>query len=154
MPLLRYRTGDQAVASGERCPCGRAFPVVERILGREDDVIVTPEGRLIGRLDPIFKVVKTLHETRIVQDRRNHVRVEVVSGTRVPADELAALERELRHRLGPCMEIDFVHVPAIPRTASGKLRQVVNLVDHRTTATEAALALQGTRVNGAGDENQ
>ena len=34
MPLVRYRTGDIARWTTERCPCGQTFPAVERIEGR------------------------------------------------------------------------------------------------------------------------
>lgn len=129
MPLVRYATGDLAVAGEGPCACGRHWPVLERIVGRLDDVIVTPEGRRIGRLDPVFKAVSTLYETRIVQDRRDHVRVEVVLTGPFAAAERDSLLTELRNRLGPSMAIDIVEVPSIPRQNSGKLRTVVNLVD-------------------------
>ena len=131
MPLIRYATGDQAVRGGSNaCPCGRAFPVIERIVGRLDDLIVTPEGRRVGRLDPIFKAVAGLHETRIVQDRLDHVRVEVVTsgGGLLPEQQRQTLHHELATRLGPLMTIEIVETSAIPRTAAGKLRTVVNLV--------------------------
>lgn len=126
MPLIRYATGDEAVPGEPGCPCGRNFPVIERLVGRMDDVIITPEGRRIGRLDPIFKSVATLFETRIVQDASDHVRVEVVLTGPFAPRERADLERELAARIGPSMRIDIVEVPSIPRSASGKLRTVVN----------------------------
>jgi phenylacetate-CoA ligase len=129
MPLIRYATGDLAVLGSHGCSCGRAFPVVERIVGRMDDVLVTPEGRRIGRLDPIFKSVTTLVETRIVQDAVDHVRVETVTEGELPAIEQATLVGELRHRLGPSVRIDVVRVPRIARTSSGKFRAVVNLLE-------------------------
>lgn len=33
MPLIRYRTGDSAVAGDRDCPCGRGLPLLERIEG-------------------------------------------------------------------------------------------------------------------------
>jgi phenylacetate-CoA ligase len=132
MPLVRYATGDLAVAARDphaTCACGRHFPIIERLVGRLDDIIVTPEGRRIGRLDPVFKAVQTLYETRIVQDRRDHVRVEVVLTGPFADAERASLLTELRNRLGPSMQIDIVEVDSIPRQNSGKLRTVVNLVD-------------------------
>lgn len=132
LPLIRYVTGDTAVAGGERCPCGRAFPVLEAIEGRRDDVLVTPEGRRIGRLDPIFKSVSSFYETRIVQTAADHVRVEVVpASTYDPHDEARLLE-ELRRRIGPSMAVELVQVESLPRTASGKLRAVVNEVSRPT----------------------
>jgi phenylacetate-CoA ligase len=127
MPLIRYATGDLAIASPDGCACGRAFPVLERIEGRTDDVLVTPDGRWIGRLDPIFKGVSSLYETRIVQDRTDHVRIELVPLESFTLHDQETLVHELRQRLGPAMQIDVVRVTRIPRTAAGKFPAVVNL---------------------------
>jgi phenylacetate-CoA ligase len=133
MPLIRYATGDLAEPAAGDCACGRAFPSLARLEGRTDDVLVTPEGRWIGRLDPIFKGVSSLHETRIVQDRADHVRVEVVPFAAFTNGERDALVSALRHRLGPSMQIDVVEVNHIPRTAAGKFPAVVNLVGRNTS---------------------
>jgi phenylacetate-CoA ligase len=132
MPLVRYATGDLAEQDGSPCPCGRKFPTIARIIGRLNDVLVTPEGRLIGRLDPIFKSAETIHESRIVQDAVDHVRLEIVAKGEVPEAERADLLRELAARLGPTMRVDIVNVGSIPRTGSGKLRTVVNEVGRRS----------------------
>ena len=137
MPLIRYATGDLAEPACGPCVCGRAFPSLARIEGRIDDVLVTPEGRWIGRLDPIFKGVSSLHETRIVQDRADHVRVEVVPLAAFTDAERNALVSALRHRLGPSMQVDVVQVDRIPRTAGGKFPAVVNLVGRNTPASQA-----------------
>jgi phenylacetate-CoA ligase len=128
MPLIRYLTGDSAVVGEPGCPCRRAFPVLEQIEGRFDDVVITPDGRRIGRLDPIFKSVTSFYETRIVQTSPSRVRVEIVPAERYdPADEVQLVD-ELRRRLGSSMQIEIARVQSIPRTASGKLRAVVNEV--------------------------
>lgn len=129
MPLIRYVTGDLAVQGSGTCACGRAFPVIQRIIGRQDDVVITPDGRRVGRLDPIFKVTNGIHETQIIQDRRDHIRVEIVPTSGYQASDGEVLRQELARRLGPTMSIEVVLVPSIPRAASGKLRTVVNLVD-------------------------
>ena len=97
-----------------------------------DDVVVTPEGNLVGRLDPIFKAVSSLHETRIVQDEVDHVRVDMVVAGGAPVTLERDLEEQLRARLGATMRIDISRVPAIERTARGKLRTTVNLVYRRS----------------------
>ena len=112
------------------CPCGRTFPVVDRIEGRVDDCIITPDGRRVGRLDPIFKAVQGIHEARIVQDESDHLRIELVPRPVVSDQERATLLDELRRRVGPRMRITIVTVDAIPRTRAGKLRTVVNLISN------------------------
>ena len=133
MPLIRYATGDRAVRGKESCQCGRAGDTLERIEGRMDDVIVTPEGNLVGRLDPIFKAVSSLHETRIVQDAHDHVRVEIVVIGEFAGASENELREQLRARLGPMMRIDIVRVNRIERTGRGKLRTTVNLVYPRAS---------------------
>lgn len=133
MPLIRYATGDLATRGGsDPCACGSAFPVLTEILGREDDVLITPEGYRVARLDPIFKAVTTLTETRIVQDAADHVRVEMVSDAALAPDELATLRRGLHDRLGPTMRIEFVRLPRLERSSSGKSRAMVNLMASRS----------------------
>lgn len=137
MPLIRYATGDLAVLGEPGCPCGRTFPVVERIEGRQDDCVITPEGRRVGRLDPIFKAVQGIHEARIVQDAADHIRVEVVPRPVISEVERTTLLDELRRRVGPSMRITIVPVERIARTGRGKLRTVVNLVSGRDAVGSA-----------------
>jgi phenylacetate-CoA ligase len=125
MPLIRYRLGDIARWGTERCPCGSSFRRIESITGRKDDVIVAPDGRRIGRLDPIFKAVRSLHEARVVQSRLDHLRLEVVVAPDFSSGDEEALLTELTRRVGPSMSIEVVRVSAIPRTRGGKLRAVV-----------------------------
>lgn len=124
MPLIRYRMGDLAMWEEGTCECGRSFPRVSRIHGRIDDVVVTPDGRRIGRLDPIFKAVASLHEARIVQLSPDQVVVELVATEAFSEDEAASLKRELALRLGPLVNITIARVDSIPRTRAGKLRMV------------------------------
>ena len=133
MPLIRYATGDYAVLGDGTCSCGRAGQTLDRIEGRMDDVIVTPEGNLVGRLDPIFKAVSSLHETRIVQDAVDHVSVEIIATNAFSGEMARELRAQLRARLGPTMRIDIVRVQNIERTARGKLRTTVNLVYPRSS---------------------
>lgn len=131
MPLIRYEVGDRGALAGPGrvCGCGRALPVLEALEGRLDDLIVTPEGRRVGRLDPIFKADLPLRAAQIVQvdDRRVALRVVPAPGYGPQiAEDLAA---RLALRLGPSMEIAVEEVERLPRTAAGKIRAVVS---HRT----------------------
>jgi len=45
-PLIRYVVGDYAIP-GNACACGRTLPVLERVLGRQRNVLKLPDGRKI-----------------------------------------------------------------------------------------------------------
>lgn len=128
MPLIRYRADDVVVPAdpGYRCPCGRSFRVVERVLGRVDDVIRTPDGRHVVMLDWIFAGLFGLMEAQVVQERLDEVRIRIVAGSEFGfADEQALLARALE-RLGPRVRIRIERVAQIERTRNGKFRQIVS----------------------------
>lgn len=133
MPLIRYRVGDRAILAppDHHCPCGRTLPVLLSLEGRSDDLLFTRDGRVVGRLDPVFKGDLPIREAQIRQEAPDRVRV-----LYVPADGFdSAAERSIVSRLKERMgEIDVVleRVAAIPRTAAGKFRAVVCDLDAET----------------------
>lgn len=128
MPLLRYRTGDLAVAGGSSCPCGRAFPLVSRIDGRLDPPLVLPDGRRLGRLDHIWKGIEHVAAGQIVQEADLSVRLRLIPEPGFSARDRARLEAQVRARLGPEIVIVIEEVDRLPRTAAGKFIAVVSHV--------------------------
>jgi phenylacetate-CoA ligase len=126
LPLLRYRLGDVAAFAAAGCACGRAFPVLEQLCGRLDDLVVTPDGRRVGRLDPVFKGRRTIREAQIVQENARDLVVRLVRGRGYRDADGEAVARELAARLGPEMRISIQPVESIERSASGKFRAVIN----------------------------
>jgi hypothetical protein len=47
MPIVRYKVGDLAIASQKPCECGRGLPTIEKIAGREADIVLAPDGKLV-----------------------------------------------------------------------------------------------------------
>ena len=128
MPLYRYATGDSARLSGASCACGRAFPVVDEIAGRLEDVIHTPSGRAIARLDSVFKGVDGVRESQIIQDRLDHLVVRIVPGAGYTRAAELQIRDHLNDRLSGEMLLDFEIVDKIPRSASGKFRFLVSRI--------------------------
>ncbi len=129
MPLIRYDIGDTGILSKEQhCPCGRNFPVVEKIVGRTDDIIVMRDGRRVGRLDPIFKGLQSIKETQIIQEDLDNITLKIVPGENFQGNELDVIVYELKKRLGNKVEVATQIVSAIPRTTAGKFRAVISKV--------------------------
>lgn len=127
MPLIRYRCGDlvRPAPADERCDCGRAFPLIEEVIGRMDDAIKLSDGRSIGRLDHLFKDVEGILEAQIRQERVGEVTLLVVPAAGFDERTRGILQRNARHRLGEDTALEIRLVDAIPRTASGKFKGVV-----------------------------
>jgi phenylacetate-CoA ligase len=129
MPLIRYRTRDLAVESREPCPCGRPHRTLERVLGRAEDVVVTPDGRHVGRLDAAFKYAAHIRSSQVVQETVDALVVRIVraEGYRGEVEE-PALERHLRDRVGSAIRIQFEYVDRIAAGRNGKIKFVVSKV--------------------------
>lgn len=127
-PMIRYRIGDVGTRSKKPCPCGRPGDVFLDIDGRIEDYIVTPDGRLVGRMDHVFKGRFDVAEAQIVQTERTAIRVLVVPATSWDADARASLERELHARLGADMRVEIETTDRIAREPNGKLRAVKSLI--------------------------
>ena len=124
-PLFRYRIGDVGTRSKHPCPCGRAGDVFLAVDGRTEDYVMTPDGRLIGRLDHIFKDQHDVAEAQILQDSKDAVEIRVVPrASRWDATHEKSLMREVRTRLGQEIAVTIEPVSHIAREPNGKLRAV------------------------------
>ena len=117
MALTRYRTGDTVRLGASACPCGRVFPVIDTVVGREEYVVILPDGRRIGRLDRVFQGQQNaLLEGQVVYRGAGRFSLRVVT-TRHFDD--AALLAAFRLRV-PDVDVQVEHVDTIPRGPNGK----------------------------------
>ena len=134
-PLIRYRLGDTVLVGDGECTCGRAGPIVKSVIGRIEDIVVTPDGRHVGRLDHVFKDALNVREAQLRQDEVGSLTVRLVTRPRFGERDRNMIEGELRTRLGPAIRLDYQMVSAIPREANGKFRFVVSKVPIRMGET-------------------
>lgn len=128
MPLIRYDIGDIATLAEGRCPCGRESQIVERIDGRIESYIVTPDGRRLGRLDFLFKDSGRISECQLFQESLDSVTFRIVRGSGYSAADEESLVSDARRFLGQQIAIRLEYLDAIPREANGKFRQIVSKV--------------------------
>jgi phenylacetate-CoA ligase len=130
MPLIRYRVGDRGALAdpgAAPCPCGRTLPVLAKVEGRSDDVLFTADGRRVGRLDPVFKGNLPLLEAQIIQEEIGRLRLRYVPAPGFTDDHAREIVARIRDRMGEVM-VELEPLSAIPRTANGKLRAVMNVM--------------------------
>lgn len=128
MPLIRYRTGDAAVPKAGSCPCRRGGALVERITGRMEDIIVTPDGRFLSRLDFVFKEMPYVHEAQMIQETPQLIRIRIVPRPGFSKRDEERVASNLRERVGGEMKFQFETVDHIPRLPNGKFRYVISKV--------------------------
>jgi len=135
MPFIRYRTGDRAVAGFDRCACGRGLPLLRRVVGRQLDIIRTPDGRVLpGEFFPhLMKDFAGVQRFQVVQEAADSLRIRLVAPAMAREDR-SRLEHAVRSAAGPSLTVRIQDVSDIPLTGSGKLRLVVNEVAAREAA--------------------
>lgn len=128
-PLIRYDIGDVVTVSvTQSARCGRSGLLVDRIQGRIEDYVVTPDGRWIGRLDHLFKDSRHVREAQIVQDDRSRVVLRIVRAPEYGSTDEEQILLEAKLRLGNEIGIVFEYLPEIPRGRNGKFRFVESRV--------------------------
>lgn len=137
MPLIRYQIGDVAVASDRACPCGRGLPLIESVVGREADYVLTPAGDLVSGIsltDNFASNVPGLAQLQIVQEEVRRFLFRIVRDH----DFTDASERRIGDLVmtffGPNVEYRCEFVDRIPQEPSGKYRFCISHVHSPQTA--------------------
>lgn len=126
MPLIRYKMGDLAVKRKSTCRCGRVHDVIERIDGRTEYMVITPDNRYVSGLNYAFKFNIGFDFAQIIQNDKNAIDVKIVRNSKFSDKELKILENNLRLMLGNIIKIKFLFVPKIEPQSNGKIRLVIN----------------------------
>lgn len=129
-PMIRYVTGDMAVAREEKaCSCGRSMPRIGPIEGRVTETLRDGRGRPVGGLvfNILFGVMDHVaRKFQVVQKLDGRVIMKVVpNGTpRLPDNARHAIDEFARKYL-PDAPFELEYVDDIPLTAAGKRKVVV-----------------------------
>jgi phenylacetate-CoA ligase len=130
MPLIRYKTSDVSAFKPHACTCGRQMPLLENITTKAEDIIVSPDGRLISPsiLTHPFKPMVNIEKSQIIQEDMNSIRVRIVRKPGYTENDTETLLQGLQPRVGHDMKIYVEYADDIERTSSGKYRWVISRV--------------------------
>ena len=129
-PLIRYRIGDRGALGGAGCACGRSLAALDRIEGRQNDLLYGPGGKVMHHtgISNVLKDLPGLLNYRVVQERIDLIRVQLVAGAALPAPALEAVRQALRAQLGADLQVQIEQTADIETDAGGKHRYIVNKV--------------------------
>lgn len=130
MPFIRYRVGDMGSLTDRKCECGRKLPLLEEILGRTTDAVVTKSGIVLSGqcLIGIVQIWNIPAQVQIIQETVDDLRIRIVRQEGFNQSHIDYMEKELHQKLGQDIKIHFEFVEEIPREASGKYRYVISKV--------------------------
>ncbi|MBP7148063.1 MAG: phenylacetate--CoA ligase family protein [Acidobacteria bacterium] len=126
--LLNYRLGDIARLAPAPCACGRALPLLDRLEGRTEDIILTADGRAVhGRsvLDAVLRVPGIVRY-QLVQHEPGRFELRVIAAPERLAEISATCVPALRELLGPAIRVELTRHDDLPPDPSGKFRSVIS----------------------------
>lgn len=129
MPLIRYEIGDLAEV-GAPCSCGRGLPVLTRVMGRVQHMLVLPGGvrrwTLLSSEDLAALLrAAPVRQYQVAQVASDRLELRVVVARGLSAEEESALVAWVRRKFSDGFEVSVRCVPALERTAGGKLEDFV-----------------------------
>ncbi|MGM0953163.1 MAG: phenylacetate--CoA ligase family protein [Pseudomonadota bacterium] len=130
MPLIRYRLKDFGTLSPQPCLCGRTLPVLEKIHGRQYDILTNSFGEkfhgefFLYILEDARKKNLNAKGVQFIQNRNLDIIVKLMAGDKDYQDLKVYIEKRIREDFDRYIDISFELVNKIEREPSGKLRVV------------------------------
>lgn len=126
-PLLRYALGDYAEV-GEPCDCGRAQPVLRRIVGRSRNMFRRPDGKVVW---PHFGTaalhqVVPIRQFQVRQTALDRIELHVVCDDSLSKSEESQLVAILQRELEYPVEVEVLRCARIERSEGGKYEDFVS----------------------------
>jgi len=134
MPFIRYRLDDTAVMTDRKCGCGRNFPMLERIVGKETRTFTAPDGfELHGKyFQWILYNVPGIFRFQFVEKSADHILMRIIEDGKTPREETERRVREAFSELaahGVRITVEFTD--SIPLTGAGKMSFFISERDGR-----------------------
>ena len=130
MPLIRYEIGDYACV-GEPCPCGRGLPVLTRIHGRKQNVLILPTGEtrwtLLSSEDiKEFMEMAPIRQYQFAQIKENAIEIRLAIARSLTTSEEKQIAEWTKSKFGYPFDISFAYSNEIPRTKAGKYQDFIS----------------------------
>lgn len=137
MPFIRFDLQDMATLKSETCSCGRKLPLLDKILGRVSDFVISPSGIMYN---PVFfnwlvyedpwhaEKLNGIDDYQIVQDTEDHLTVNLVATEEMPPDLPERIRKNIRRVTKYEFDVDVRLLDTMPLTQSGKRRYVISNV--------------------------
>ena len=121
-PLVRYRTHDLTRIIPDKCPCGRSYPMIDRIMGRTDDMVKVKGVNIYpGQVDSILKDIHGLSsEYQIIIDHQEGKDNMTLRVEKLPESQSEELSHRVadgfKKKIGIKVDVEIVNIGELPRS--------------------------------------
>lgn len=131
MPLIRYDTGDLGVMLPKsKYPLNRAynFPLLERVVGRNTDIIKTIDGKtlIVHTFTGIFEFFPEIQQFQVVQKTIDSITFRYIPSKQFQESVLQRIEDRFRELTASSIGIVWEKVYTIEPSKSGKPQIIIN----------------------------
>jgi len=130
MPLVRYRTGDKVRLAHDADPLAvaRGDAPFHGIIGRSDDVLISPTGARLTGIDHIPRGVVGVIRAQFIQESPTDVRLLIMPAEGFDDRSRALLMEHAALKLPPTMTLRLELTTQLERTPSGKAPLVIRRI--------------------------
>ncbi|MEM9829099.1 MAG: hypothetical protein AAF944_00595 [Bacteroidota bacterium] len=128
-PLIRYEVND--VIKQKK---GKSQFQIDSILGRQDDILLLPDGTRLGRLGRVFMEIEGLELAQVHQKVQESFVINLVVDEYFNEQSIEKIRAKLGKLAGSELryDINYVRDQDIIRTKAGKYKLVINEIDRQT----------------------
>ena len=122
MPFIRYKTGDMAIFTNEKCTCGRNYKLIKRVEGRKSEYFVDRDGNKITLTrsdEALWRVSNSIFTFQYIQNEPGDVILEIVIKNEFGKHDLELIKEGFR-KFYPQFDLEIKIVGNIERTERGK----------------------------------
>lgn len=131
MPLIRYDTGDLGMMlPPEKYPLKRdfEFPLLEKVVGRNTDIISTPDGTalIVHTFTGIFEFFPEIEQFQVVQNEIASILIKYIPSEKYVEGVLEKIENSFRDKTQSPIKIYWEQTTKIEASKSGKPQIIIN----------------------------
>jgi phenylacetate-CoA ligase len=126
-PFIRYWTGDVCKISTRPSPYEWPTAMIEKIVGREDDILVGTNGRPLPGVNfySLFREITAVENFQIIQKAPAKFNVFVQPNEKYSSEVEIEIKRQLEARIGIGLEIEIIKTNDLRKNSIGKIRSII-----------------------------
>ena len=132
-PFIRYEIGDYGALSEEST---FKKPILKTLVGRTNDFAILPSGKKAAGMTfyvitkKIMEESGNIQEFKVIQTKIDTFEINYVSREELTEDKKGFITKTIEQFLEPGLTFNFQRKAQLDRSASGKLKQFVSLIEN------------------------
>jgi phenylacetate-CoA ligase len=109
MPFIRYELGDLCALSEKRCSCGSSLPLMDHPIGRADDTVILPTGKILSaqRFGQILQKFNGIDQWRVIQESEKEFVLHLVMPNKPDQEMLEKIRSQFLDYLEEPVNLDI-----------------------------------------------